>query len=109
MAYDDDGSRLRWHDFEDIAALLERYVSAPENLSVNQLAALTEAVHAVVAGRDTAQVPVTELAEQLRARGLGNVPFDVVAKLADAVSAVPAHADATEHVTLHQARRLLGR
>ena len=107
MAYADDRDQTRWSDLTEIAQLLARYNSAPENLSVAQLATLTQALHAVAQGRGAGYVPVAELAQQLRAKGLGNVSFDVVAKLTDLLSTVSPEHDATEYVTLAQARRLL--
>jgi hypothetical protein len=104
--YDDDGS-LNFRDLEDLAVLVERYYSAAENMTIIQLAKLTSAVHGVTRGGG-GDVTVARLSTQLRESGLGTVPFAVVAGVAEAVARVPGDADPTAHITLAQARALLG-
>jgi hypothetical protein len=106
MAYDDD-DKLNFRDFEDWAVLIERFLSAPENLTVIRLLALTQAVHTISSGRDPGKVSMQELAHGLRQRGLANVPFDTVVRLTEAVGRIPAEKDALAEVTLRDVQRIV--
>jgi hypothetical protein len=109
MAYDDDDGSYRFRDFEDLAALLERYLAAPENLTVIRLIALTQAVHRISGGRSPERLDAQELARGLRERGLSTVPFDTVVKVADFVSRVDAKEDVLARVTLRDVQRIVAR
>jgi hypothetical protein len=107
MAYDDDGSKLHFRDFEDFAIVLERFLAAPENLTAVRVIALTQAIHVITAGRSPGHVGLEELAYGLRQRGLGNVPFDTVIRIAEVVGQIHAEKDALAHVTLRDLQRIL--
>jgi hypothetical protein len=107
MAYDDDGSRFHFQDFEDLAVLLERFLSAPENLTGARILALTQSIHVILAGRTLEKVGMEEIAHGLRERGLATVPFDTVIRIAEVVTRIPAKDDALAHVTLRDLQRIL--
>jgi len=109
MAYDDDGSIWDWREFEDLAAILERYLASGENMNVAKLGALLVTAHAVAAGRGVEEVPIAQLADHLREQGLGSVPFETVIRALDTVTGVDAEADVLNHVTLRDAQRILQR
>lgn len=109
MAYDDDGSRFNFQDLEDIAILLERYLSAPENLTAARLIALTQAVHVMNGHGEGGQTGMKQLAAGLRERGLANVPFDTVIRVFDLVSTFKREEDALGRVTLRDVKRIISR
>ena len=109
MAYDDDGSRFNFQDLEDIAILLERYLSAPENLTAARLIALTQAVHVLNGNAHGVQPGMKDLAAGLRERGLANVPFDTVIRVFEHVSTFKREDDALARVTLRDVKRIISR
>lgn len=109
MAYDDDGSRFNFTNLEDFAILLERYLSAPENLSAARLLALTQAVHVLTGAQAGAPADIKALAQGLRERGLHNIPFDTVTRMLEHVSKFDPNEDALARVTLRDVQRILSR
>jgi hypothetical protein len=108
MAYDDDNGKLGFHDFEDFAVLIERYLAAPENLSVIRILALTRAIHKIAAGRAAEKIGLHELAGGLRERGLATVPFDTVIRLAQVIGKISYEEDVLARVTLRDLQRVVG-
>jgi hypothetical protein len=109
MPYDDDNGKYGFRDFEDLVALLERYMAAPENLTVSRLLGLVRALHKVTAGREANQVGMDELAYGLRQQGLGSVPFETVIHTVEIVAPVEAGADVLERVSLRDVQRIMRR
>ena len=109
MAYDDDGKIWDWREYEDLAVILERYLSSGENLNVAKLGALVSAAHAIAGGRGINEVPLAQLADHLRENGLGSVPFETVMRALDTVTGVDVDADILSHITLRDAQRMLQR
>ena len=109
MAYDDDGSIWAWREFEDLVAIIERYLASGENINVAKLGALVTAVHGVARGRGLDEVPIAQLADHLREHGLGLVPFETVMRTLDTVTGLDAEGDPLGHVTLRDALRIVQR
>jgi hypothetical protein len=107
MPYDDDGSLLRFRDFEDLAIVLERYLLAPENLTVARVLPLTQAVHVIAAGRGPERLEFQALTHGLRLRGIATIPFDTVIRVVEVVSRIPAEKDALAHVTPRDLQRII--
>lgn len=109
MAYDDESSLWDFRDLESLAAILERYLNAPENITVIRLLALTRATHELTGGQEAERVGLSELAAGLREKGLAGVPFDTVARVMEAVSKVDAEEDVLAHVSLRDLQRIVTR
>lgn len=107
MAYDDD-SKFDFEKFESIAVVLERYLNAPENITVTKLLALTQAAHDLTAGQER-EPGLSSLATGLRERGLSAVPFDTVARVMDAVGALDRSQDVLASVSLRDVERIVAR
>jgi hypothetical protein len=107
MAYDDDGSMLRFREFEDLAILLERYLSAPEHLTITRVLALTHTIHTIADGRSPEKMQMQELSHGLRQKGLSNIPFDTVVRIAEIVGRISKDEDPLAHVTLRDMQRMI--
>jgi hypothetical protein len=104
MAYDDDSSFGRFRDLEDMATVLDRFLSTPENLTIGRLISLTDVLH-----RWRDKNDFQELAKLLKERGLAGVPFNTVIAIHEATSEIDADEDVLAHITLRQAQRFITR
>lgn len=109
MAYDDDGSRFNFQDLEDIAILLERFLSAPENLTAARLITLTQALHVLIGAHKDGHADIKALARGLRERGLANTPFETVTRMVELLGSFDPHEDALARVTLRDVQRVISR
>jgi hypothetical protein len=107
MAYDDESSIFKFDEFISLAALFERYLMAPENITAMRLLALVRAVHRI--SSEGRQAGLSQLAAGLREQGLGTVPFDTVVKVMEVVAKVPYKEDVLAHVTLRDVQRMTSR
>jgi hypothetical protein len=109
MAYDDDSTRFDPNDFMNFASLLELLASRRQQISLPQLAELVNEVHHLARGRSSDQVSVSDLSQALRSAGFSNVSIGLLDQIVKEAAAIPSDAEAADHITLAQARRLLDR
>ncbi|TWH52614.1 hypothetical protein L612_002000000250 [Rhodococcus rhodochrous J38] len=106
MPYDDN-TEDDWRDYDSLAALIER-IRGSQRMSITGLAELVNKVHRLGQGRGNSGVSVAEVSQALREAGLTNVPIGIVDEVLRVAAEVPLDADAADHITLAQARRIIG-
>jgi hypothetical protein len=90
-------------DLQQLLAMLERYLSSRENITLTMTAGLVQAVHGIVDGRKAADVTMAELIDGLRKQGLSSVPIGTVAQTVNLVSEIPSDQEVLSQVSLRQA------